>query len=109
MAIDVFNEEVVSFAEAAKRLPKVRNGKKLHLSTLFRWAQAGKVANDGMRVRLETIQVGGTRCTSLEALQRFFDRLTGDQDVVTPPSITRPAWLRRQKEAEEYLRKELGC
>jgi hypothetical protein len=25
---------------------------------------------------LETIQVGGTRCTSREALQRFFERLS---------------------------------
>ncbi|WP_410001163.1 DUF1580 domain-containing protein [Stieleria sp. JC731] len=108
MAIDVFNEEVVSFAEAAKRLPKIRNGKKLHLSTLFRWAQAGKIANDGMRVRLETIQVGGTRCTSLEALQRFFDRLTGEVEVITPPSTIKREWLRRQREAEEYLDRELG-
>jgi len=108
MAIDVFQEEVVSFAEAAKRLPRIRNGKKIHLSTLFRWAQAGKIASDGMRVRLETIQVGGTRCTSLEALQRFFDRLTGEVEVVTPPSATRRDWLRRQKEAEAYLEKELG-
>ena len=108
MAIDVFNEEVVSFAEAAKRLPKVRNGKKLHLSTLFRWAQTGKIAKDGMRIHLETIQIGGTKCTSLEALQRFFDRLTVEAEVVTPPSVTRREWLQRQKEAKAYLKKVLG-
>ncbi|TWU44143.1 hypothetical protein Q31b_16790 [Novipirellula aureliae] len=107
MAIDVFNEEVVSLSEATKRLPKVRNGKKLHLSTLFRWAQAGKIANDGMRVRLETIQVGGTKCTSLEAMQRFFDRLTGKVEVVTPPSITHREQRRRHERAMKEL-EEMG-
>ncbi len=37
---------------------------------LYRWA------TEGLRgVHLETIQVGGTLCTSIEALQRFFERL----------------------------------
>lgn len=103
MAIDIFAEEVVSLADATKRLPKIRNGKNLHLSTLFRWAQGGKLANDGSRVRLETIQLGGTKCTSLEALQRFFDRLTGNQEVVTPPSITRREAQRRHEQAMKEL------
>ena len=103
MAIDVFAEEVVSLAEATKRLPKIRNGKRLHLSTLFRWAQGGKLANDGAQVRLETIQLGGTKCTSLEALQRFFDRLTGDQEVVTPPTIIRRKAQRRHEQAMKEL------
>lgn len=103
MAIDVFKEEVISLFEAAKRLPRVRNGKKLHLSTLFRWAQRGKRSNDGMQIRLETIQVGGTKCTSLQALQRFFDRLTGDQKVITPPSITQREAQRRQEQAMREL------
>ena len=42
-----------------------------------------------MSVRLETVKLGGTACTSLEALQRFFDRLSGDTTVVTPTTITR--------------------
>ena len=42
----------------------------------LRMAQ-GDWARNGIRgVRIETIRVGGTLCTSLEALQRFFDRLS---------------------------------
>jgi hypothetical protein len=53
-------------------------------------------------VVLESIQVGGTRCTSREALARFFRRLT---DAAGTPSGTRrrtPA--RRRKAAERALR-----
>ena len=70
MAIDVFEEEVLTLAEAAKVLPRRRRGRKVHTATLYRWASSGIRG-----VKLETVQVGGTRCTSKEALQRFFDEL----------------------------------
>lgn len=63
-------EEVLTLREAAHRLPRRASGRRLHHATLYRWA------TDGLRgVRLETIQVGGTLCTSIEALQRFFEEL----------------------------------
>ena len=69
--IDLAHEEVITFAEAAKRLPHRRGGRPTHVSTVFRWAQRGLRG-----VKLEYIQLGGTRVTSVEALGRFFDRLT---------------------------------
>jgi hypothetical protein len=68
--IDHTTEEVLTLANAAKRLPHRRRGK-VHLSTLYRWVTEGLCG-----VRLETIQIGGTCCTSVEALQRFFEALT---------------------------------
>jgi hypothetical protein len=44
-------------------------------------------------------------CTSKEALQRFFDRLSGNQQVVTPPTITSRQRLRQIQRAEEELRR----
>ena len=68
--IDLSTETLLSFPEACKRLPRRRSGKRPHPATLYRWA------SDGLRgVMLETIQVGGTLCTSMEALHRFFVRL----------------------------------
>ena len=64
--IDHTAETVVSFAEACQRLPRRRAGKRPHPNTLYRWAAEGVRGE-----RLETIQIGGTLCTSLEALQRF--------------------------------------
>jgi len=102
MAIEVFKETVLTLAEAAKRLPKIQGKKgRPHVSTLYRWMLAGCKSRDGMIVRLETIKVGGTVCTSLEALQRFFDRLTGDTTVVTPPT---PTQRQRDKERERRIR-----
>ena len=67
--IDISTEEVLTFSEACKRIPSRRRGKAPNIATLYRWT------NQGIRgVRLEYVMVGGTRCTSVEALQRFFDR-----------------------------------
>lgn len=74
--IDISQERVLSFAEAADVLPRRRGRKKPHVATLYRWSQRGCRG-----VQLETIQVGGTKCTSVEALQRFFQQLSGPASV----------------------------
>ena len=80
--IDIQTEQVVSLTQAAKskHLPRRRKGKRPHVATLFRWATAGVRG-----VVLETLQCGGTRCTSVQALQRFFERCT---DPSAPVSAT---------------------
>jgi hypothetical protein len=65
------DETIVSLTSATKMLPARRGGRRPHVSTLYRWATGGCRG-----VRLETLQVGGTLCTSREALQRFCDRLS---------------------------------
>lgn len=75
--IDPNMEVLISLTDAAKSLPRRRGGKKPHVTCLYRWTVAGCRG-----VILESIQVGGTRCTSREALARFFRRLTaGGADV----------------------------
>ena len=75
MAIDVFHETVLTFSQAAKRLPRVHGARRISNATIGRWARAGLKAADGTIVRLEAVRLGGTACTSLEAMQRFFNRL----------------------------------
>ena len=79
MAIDALTEKLRSFAEAAQRLPALRCGKPVNPSTVWRWTTRGVRDRDGLIVRLEAIKVGGTCCTSDEALQRFFHALSADQ------------------------------
>lgn len=69
--INISNERLYSLSNAAEHLPRRRSGQRPSPSTLYRWARTG--LNGSL---LETVQVGGTLCTSLEALQRFFERLT---------------------------------
>jgi hypothetical protein len=71
MAIDPLTEETFPFTKAARLLPRLRNNKPVHASTLWRWAMSGVRG-----VRLESILIGGVRVTSPAALQRFFEQLT---------------------------------
>ncbi len=79
--IDPTTETLVSFSEAAHSLPRRRAGKRPHISCLYRWSVSGCRG-----VILESIQVGGTRCTSREAVARFFTRLTTG-DVADVPAV----------------------
>jgi len=105
MAIDVFTERVVTLREAIALLPNGPHNKKLHVSTLYRWCFGGLRSSDDEVVRLEIVKIGGTTCTSQEALQRFFDRLSGKTAVVTPPTPHERKRLREIEMAEEILRK----
>jgi hypothetical protein len=69
--IDTSIEEILSLSQAAEELPRRRQGRKTHVSTLYRWTVSGCRG-----VVLESIQIGATRATSREALQRFFERLS---------------------------------
>jgi len=75
MAIDLASERVVTLSGAVNYLPKLRGERQPHVATLYRWAQRGCRGT-----RLETIRVGGSLCTSIEAIQRFCDALSGDAD-----------------------------
>src|SRR5262249_17386918 len=79
------SEAVRSRTNATKLLPGRRGGRPPHVSCLFRGAKQGLRG-----VRLETLRVGGTLCTSKEALERFFARLgeTDDPNASDSPAPT---------------------
>lgn len=57
----------------ATKLPELqRDGRSLDVSTIFRWAQRGVRG-----VKLETVTIGGAKCTSREAVRRFIEQLSG--------------------------------
>lgn len=68
--IDTTCEEILTFKQAADWLPRRRAGRKASTSTIWRWASSGIHG-----IQLECIHIGGIRCTSQQALQRFFDRI----------------------------------
>ncbi len=93
--IDTNTETVLSFTEAAKGLPRRRGAKRPHVSTIYRWSSSGCKG-----VILESIQIGGTRCTSKEALARFFNALTfGEDDKCNPLQRSD----RRQRAADDAM------
>jgi hypothetical protein len=77
------SEKMLSISQAARNLPAVRGKKSPHPNTLVRWARVGLRSKSGKIVRLDIQRVGGTNCTSMAALQRFFDALHDAEEVTT--------------------------
>jgi hypothetical protein len=85
MAIDLASEQLISLREAATLLPRRRKGRRPHISCLYRWTTAGCRG-----IVLESVSVGGTRCTSREAIARFIWRLSNPaHSLPTGNGVTR--------------------
>lgn len=102
--IDSGLESLLTLAQAAEELPRRRRGRKTHVSTLYRWTTAGCRG-----VQLETIQIGATRCTSKEALQRFFERLSPTQQTIPVNGPRSIACRSRQSETAAKKLEQLGA
>lgn len=76
-----------------------RDGRKVHISVVHRWALAGLKG-----VRLETARCGGARCTTASAIHRFYRRSSG---VETSP--TAPTPHRREKQLALVETELEGC
>jgi hypothetical protein len=92
--LELETEHLLRLADAGQHLPPRRGGRRPHPATFYRWAKAGLRG-----VRLETIRVGGSLCTSREALHRFCERLT-EAEGPSPqaPVPASPASRRRAAE-----------
>lgn len=66
-------ERLLPLTEVLKHLP-LRNGKRMHYSTVYRWATKGARGHV-----LESFLVGGIRYTSHEAIERFITRAHRDE------------------------------
>jgi len=76
MPSPLHREELVSMAAAAAWV-RARNGKKTHVSTLYRWALRGCRGK-----KLETVLIGRERMTSKPALERFFELMPEPDSTV---------------------------
>ncbi len=104
---NLLNEECMPLSQAARRLPRVRGKKPPAAATLARWSLKGlRTKKSGERVLLETIPIGGTTCTSIEALTRFFARID-DVEREAPrltPKQEETAAKKRNDQAMQILR-----
>lgn len=88
------SEEIFSLSEAAARLRPL-NGKRPHVSTLWRWARKGCRGT-----RLEYVRVGSKIATSMEAVHRFFLAQAAADSALesTPPPTQQPATQKPRSE-----------
>lgn len=63
-------DDLIPLSEVPGILPR-RRGRRLHLSSIYRWAQHGVRG-----VRLEVVRVGGVAYTSRQALDDFVQSLS---------------------------------
>lgn len=105
MPIDFSKEDLLSLTDAARSLPKV-NGKRPHVTTVWRWARFGLNG-----VCLEYVRLGSRICTSTQALGRFANALAAvDMPKPTQPShvaLTTPETPAARSEAIERAKKIL--
>lgn len=92
------NEQILTFAEAAKTLPPL-NGRRVHTSTIWRWARKGVQG-----IHLETRRLGGRFVTSAEALERFTAALAElPPDSRKPQPMPRTPKPRTEKQRQHDL------
>lgn len=101
--ISLTEETLIPLRDVPAHLPPRPGGKRIHVSAVYRWTQRGVQG-----IRLETIRVGGTTYTSVEALQRFADALTPETDDAVDLRETPRARLRQIGKASEQLRSVLN-
>lgn len=92
----------IALRDAPKHLPARPGGKRLHISAIYRW-----ITKSVAGIVLEAVRVGGTTYTSLEALQRFADRLSQPAQRVPVPVPTTARQAARQG-TQRALEIELG-
>lgn len=95
-------EQMIPLQEAPKHLPRRAGGKRIHVSACYRWITRGVRG-----VVLESVKIGGGIFTSIEAIERFIGRLSGNGAVATPVE-TPSARQRRIDRATLAARAALG-
>lgn len=101
--IDILNEQVLSLTEAAKLIPRRRAGKKCSVSCLYRWTVSGCKG-----VILESLQCGGTRVTSREALSRMFAALSAASGTRISAAKSKPGEREKAIAEAEFKCEQLG-
>jgi hypothetical protein len=74
--IDITTEQAIGLHEASRLYPSFRNGRPTHISTPLRHITRGVRLSNGQVVRLEGARLGGRWITTIEAVERFMQRLT---------------------------------
>ena len=104
-AIDLATETVVSLTDATKALPLI-DGKRPHVTTVWRWAMRGVRG-----VRLAHGRLGKRVVTSHEALNRFMNELAAldrREAPARPERESRPTARRRQVQAAKRALDDAG-
>ncbi len=99
--IDIIEEKMIALRDVPRHLPARPNGKRIHVSAIYRWSFRGLRG-----VVLDTVRVGGTQYTSEEALQRFAEALSAARLNPAPPV---PVPTRKRQRQVERAEREVAA
>lgn len=85
----------LSLADAARRIPSFRPGKRTHPATLTRWILKGVSLSDGSTLKLAARRYPGGWSVTEDALRDFTDALTADRTGGPAQAPRTPAGRRR--------------
>ena len=105
--MSILDEQKLPFSRIAAEVGR-KFGKRPHTSTFWRWHMKGLRRGDKV-IRLEAWRLGGTLVTSLNAVQRFTEKLAelAAQETTESPAklcTARQVARSRQQEAERAER-----
>jgi hypothetical protein len=106
--INLQTEKTISLSQLTRLLPPGRSNRPVTISCVLRWIMDGMKDHNGQIVRLEGIRVGGRWLTSIEALNRFADRLTPNLDGQHPTLPRSPTARKRESERAALELEKLG-
>jgi hypothetical protein len=92
-------KRLLTLKQAAGLMPRLRSNRPVTMATIWRWATYGLRG-----IRLETIQVGGVKCTTRVALQAFFEAVQAAREAdakwngAAEPAVAKRARARGRKE-----------
>ena len=99
--IDLATERHLYLHAAVKLYPLSHTGRPVHISTVLRHITKGVRLPSGEIVRLEGARLGGRWITSVEAVQRFMERLTGC--MLNDPGTASPSTIRTTRQRRRDL------
>ena len=100
--IDPLAPDLIAIRDLPRLLPHRRGGRKLNLSTVWRWATHGYGPE---RVRLPVLRIGSNVYTTRTALREWCARLTPSASAPEPPPCAPRRRQRGCDRAAEQLEK----
>jgi hypothetical protein len=100
--LEQFGEErPLTLSQAAVHIGKSTNGKKPHISTLYRWCTKGCKG-----VKLDSTAIGGKRYVTVSAIERFIEASNATASSVALNPLPAPTRLTKHVERHSTRRRE---
>ena len=86
--IDLRTEDAITLTAAARHRLISPDGRPRHIARMYDYILHGLLGLSGERVRLEFVKIGGKRYTTVQAMERFTERLNMADSAKSIPTTS---------------------